>query len=389
MALSNTACSNLDQQWMARALQLAERGRYTTKPNPNVGCIIIATDGRLVGEGWHQQAGEAHAEVNALSMAGKEARGGCAYVTLEPCHHQGRTGPCTQALIEAGIARVVYAMQDPNPLVSGKGLAALLAAGIKVAGPLLEEQAKKLNPGFIRYMESGRPWLRCKLAMSLDGRTAMASGESKWITHAAARQDVQRWRAMSGAIITGIDSVLADNSRLNLRRGDLQLPPYVDTDKALALSPLRVILDTHLRIPANAAVLEPGAQTLIVTSQLAYEQQAEKVSTLRTCGAHVDVVPVTLNVNGRIDLHAVLALLVDRACYDVLVEAGATLAGAFVAVGLVDELIIYQASVLLGSSARPLLDLSIAKMQDKQQLTIIDQRLLGNDQRIIARFISS
>lgn len=234
-----------DHRFMARALRLAERGLYTTMPNPRVGCVLVKNQ-QIIAEGWHVRAGEGHAEVNALRIAAEQARGATAYVTLEPCNHTGKTGPCSQALIDAGVARVVYAMEDPNPLVSGRGLERLAAAGIEVDGPLFEEQARALNPGFITRMERKRPLLRCKMAMSLDGRTAMASGESKWITSPKARADVQRLRAASCAIVTGIGSVLQDNSQLTLRARELGLPRAEDIARR---QPLRVILDSRLQLP--------------------------------------------------------------------------------------------------------------------------------------------
>lgn len=384
-----------DSRWMSRALQLAKRGRYTVKPNPSVGCVIVS-NGQLLGEGWHHHAGGAHAEVNAITQAasnavgsnatGSQAKGATAYVTLEPCNHHGRTGPCTQALIKAGIHRVVFAMKDPNPLVSGQGIDALKKAGILVDGPLLEEQARAINLGFISRMERQRPWLRGKIAVSLDGRTAMASGESQWITGAQARSDVQRWRAQSSAIVTGVDSVLHDNSRLTLRRKELTVDnAFVDIETVLALAPLRVVLDSRLRIPEDAAILEGPFHTLVVTSLAELELQSEKVKALASLGPHISIEAIGANNEGRLCLDSLLALLAKKECNEVLLEAGATLVGAFLKAGLIDEFIIYQAPVLLGSTARPMLSLALDTMAEKKNLRIIDQRKIGDDQRIIAR----
>jgi len=382
-----------DFRWMSLALQLAERGRYTTKPNPSVGCVIVS-EGCLVGEGWHQRAGSAHAEVHALNMAGLKAKGATAYVTLEPCFHHGRTGPCCEALIQAGVSRLVFAMQDPNPLVAGQGLNALRHAGIVVDGPVLEMAARDINRGFISRMERKRPWLCCKIATSIDGRTAMASGESQWITGTAARKDVQRLRACSSAIVTGIDSVLQDNSRLNLRPDELVLYDYIDVDTVVALAPLRVVLDTHLRLGeataaganVSPAILDETAPTLILTSEASLASQTQKVAILKSLGAHVSVEALPVGGDGHLCLESVLALLAERACNQVLVEAGARLSGAFLKAGLIDELIVYQAPVLLGSEARPMMDIALHKMSEKKSLNVIDQRKLGNDHRTIFRF---
>lgn len=382
-----------DSRWMSLALQLAERGRYTTKPNPSVGCVIVS-EGCLVGEGWHQRAGTAHAEVHALNMAGLKAKGATAYVTLEPCFHHGRTGPCCEALIQAGVSRLVFAMQDPNPLVAGQGLNALRHAGIVVDGPVLETAARDINRGFISRMERNRPWLCCKIATSIDGRSAMASGESQWITGTAARKDVQRLRACSSAIVTGIDSILQDNSRLNLRPDELVLSEGSDVDAVVALAPLRVVLDTHLRLGeataaganVSPAILDETAPTLILTSEASLASQTQKVAILKSLGTHVSLEALPVGDDGHLCLESVLALLAERACNQVLVEAGARLSGAFLKAGLIDELIVYQAPVLLGSEARPMMDLVLHKMSEKKSLKVIDQRKLGNDQRTIFRF---
>jgi len=363
-----------DSQFMARALRLAERGRYTTMPNPRVGCVLVK-DGQLLAEGWHQYAGGPHAEIEALGRAGSEARGATAYVSLEPCSHTGRTGPCSQALIGAGIARLVYAMEDPNPSVSGQGLEQLRSAGIQVEGPLMEEEARALNPGFIKRMSQGRPWVRCKLAMSLDGRTAMASGESKWVTGRRAREDVQRLRARSCAIISGVDTVLADRAALTVRAAELKLDPVWGHAQAIARrQPLRVILDSRGRLSPKAPLLSHPGPVLIVHNGSAPERDwPESVSQL--------ALP---DNQGRIDLRALLDELARRQCNEVLVESGARLAGAFLGQGLLDELLIYMAPKLLGSSARPLFELPLETMAAQLPLKIHDIRALGQDWRITA-----
>ncbi len=362
--------SDLDSQFMARALRLAERGHYTTMPNPRVGCVI-ARDEQLVAQGWHERAGEGHAEVNALSEAGDQARGATAYVTLEPCNHTGRTGPCSQALIDAGIARVVFGMEDPNPRVAGEGLERLRVAGIEVEGPLLEDEARALNPGFIKRMEHGLPWVRCKLAMSLDGRTAMDSGESKWVTGRRAREDVQRLRARSCAIVTGVDTVLMDQAALTVRADELKL----DNAEAIARrQPLRVVLDSRGRMTPEATLLQhPGPVLLVHNGQPPKGAFPAQVETLSLPGP-----------DGHIDLTALLHELARRECNEVLVESGATLAGAFLGRGLLDEMIVYMAPKLLGSNARPLFQLPLDSMAAQLPLKIHDIRAVGHDWRITA-----
>lgn len=364
---------------MARALGLAERGRYTTRPNPRVGCVLVR-DQRVIGEGWHQFAGQGHAEVNALAAAG-DARGATAYVTLEPCSFFGKTPPCSDALIQAGVVRVVAAMTDPNPRVAGAGLQRLRDAGIAVAVGLLQEQAEALNPGFIKRMRSGLPWLRAKLAMSLDGRSAMASGESQWITGTAARADVQRLRAASCAIITGVETVLHDDPALTVREAQLELPPEQAAVKAqiIARQPLRVIVDTHLRTPPGAAMLKQPGATLIAHS----EADSGRAERLRAAGAQLLALPA--GEDGRVDLHALLRALGERQCNEVLLECGAQLAGAMWRQQLIDQLTLYMAPVLLGQRARALLGLDIDIMADKQPLQIDAISPLGADWRIDAR----
>ncbi|TDY01691.1 bifunctional diaminohydroxyphosphoribosylaminopyrimidine deaminase/5-amino-6-(5-phosphoribosylamino)uracil reductase RibD [Thiohalophilus thiocyanatoxydans] len=355
-----------DHRYMARALQLAERGLYTTDPNPRVGCVLVR-DNAIVGEGWHERAGEAHAEVHALQAAGDAARGSTAYVTLEPCCHQGRTPPCSDALIQAGVSRVVVAMRDPHAQVDGGGISQLQAAGITVDSGLMEAQAVQLNPGFIRRMQRGRPWVRLKLAMSLDGRTAMASGESQWITGAAARQDVQHWRARSSAILTGVGSVLADDPSMTVRLDQTERQP------------LRVIIDTNLSTPAGAKILHQPGQTVIMTCS---EDQAAREE-LQNAGARVLAVPP--NARNNVDLGAVLDQLGEMEINELHVETGATLAGALMHAGLVDELIVYMAPTLLGDAARGLFHLpGIETMDDRLSLQIKDIRAVGEDWRITA-----
>ncbi len=356
-----------DHRYMARALRLAARGLYTTDPNPRVGCVLV-NDGQVVGEGWHQFAGGPHAEINALAQAGNAAAGATAFVTLEPCCHQGRTPPCSDALIEAGVQRVVFAQQDPNPRVAGKGAARLQAAGITVASGVLAAEAVRLNPGFTRRMQSGRPWVRCKLAMSLDGRTAMASGESQWITGAQARRDVHRLRARSSAILTGIGTVLADDPSLTARPED--------TDVEIR-QPLRVILDSGLRMPASTRLLGLPGETLVVSG-------ADTTVPPGIEGDAVSVLRVPL-VSGRPDLAAVLQHLGSLEINEVHVEAGATLSGALLQAGLVDELVIYMAPHLMGDAARGLFALpGLEQMADRVELVITDIRAIGEDWRITA-----
>ncbi|WP_210395930.1 bifunctional diaminohydroxyphosphoribosylaminopyrimidine deaminase/5-amino-6-(5-phosphoribosylamino)uracil reductase RibD [Motiliproteus sediminis] len=360
--------SAADHRYMSRALQLAAEGLCTTEPNPRVGCVLVR-DGGIVGEGYHQRAGEGHAEVNALAMAGERAQGATAYVTLEPCSHFGKTPPCSDALVKAGVTRVVSAMEDPNPQVSGRGHQRLRDAGIEVASGLMQIQAEALNPGFIKRMREGLPYVRIKQAMSLDGRTAMASGESQWITGPAARSDVQKLRARSSAVMTGSGTLLADNPALTLRAEQLGL---ANADQVVRRQPLRVVLDSQLQIPLDAAILHQPGTTLLVHGGA----DAARVEALQQRGA-------TLVERDSRDLEAVLRWLArDHQCNELLVEAGATLTGALLRAGLVDELVIYLAPTLLGSSARPLFELPLTRMAEQQRLILRDQRMLGDDLRL-------
>ncbi len=360
----------LDAHYMARALELARRGHYTTHPNPRVGCVIVR-DGQIVGEGWHIRAGEPHAEVHALRAAGEQARGATAYVTLEPCSHHGRTPPCADALVNAGVARVVAAMQDPNPEVAGRGLQRLAQAGIATESGVLEGEARKLNEGFLKRMEQGQPFVRVKLAMSLDGRTAMESGESQWITGPAARSAVQRLRAQASVVLTGADTVLADNARLTVRADELGLDAE-QTALIMSRPPLRVLVDGRLRVPLDSAFFKAGP-ALVATCMAVEEQYANGPECMIVAGD-----------DGQVDLYRLLVELAGRGVNEVLVEAGPRLAGAFARQGLVDEFQIFIAGKFLGSSARPLLDWPLAQMKDAPQLKITEIRAVGDDWRVIA-----
>ena len=347
-----------DHEFMTRALRLAERGLTTTTPNPRVGCVI-AKDGQVLGEGWHQRAGEPHAEIHALQQSGASARGATAYVTLEPCSHFGRTPPCADALINAGIARVVVSLRDPNPLVAGEGLARLRVAGVEVGSGLMESEALALNIGFIARMTRGRPWLRLKIACSLDGKTALLNGQSQWLTGQAARQDVHQWRARSCAILTGSGTVLADNPSLTVR------------DVPCSRQPLRVVVDSRLRTPPDAKILQ-GGNTLIFSAQ---ESQLN----------HVEVIAHP-NLAQQVDLSAMLHDLARRGINEVLVEAGQRLNGALLAAGLVDELLIYQAPFIVGDKAMGMFGLpELTDLSAKRELRIIDARRIGADMRYTAR----
>ena len=357
--------SAIDHKYMARAIRLAQRGLYTTDPNPRVGCVIVK-DGEVVGEGWNERAGEAHAEVNALNQAGDKADEATAYVSLEPCSHTGKTPPCTDALINANITRVVTAMQDPNPLVAGSGVQQLRDAGLQVEIGLLEADAKALNPGFIQRMSTGRPYVRNKLAMSLDGRTAMADGESKWITGEAARNDVQRLRARSSAIVTGVGTILADDPSMTIR--------LENTER----QPLRVIIDTNLSTPPDAKILKEPGNTLIITCS----EDEDVITQLTDNGAEVKQIQ---GHNGAVDLNAMLIMLGSMQVNEVLLETGATLSGAMLEAKLIDEIVIYMAPVLMGDEARGLYRLPhLQSMQDKMQLQVTDFRMIGSDMRFTA-----
>ncbi|MDI6746875.1 MAG: bifunctional diaminohydroxyphosphoribosylaminopyrimidine deaminase/5-amino-6-(5-phosphoribosylamino)uracil reductase RibD [Rhodocyclaceae bacterium] len=361
---------------MSRALQLAAQGLYTTTPNPRVGCVLVK-DGVVIGAGWHESTGQPHAEINALSDsftkvgAGGTAQGGLAvtkgataYVTLEPCSHHGRTPPCTNALIKAGVTRVVAAMQDPNPLVAGQGLAQLASAGIAVSSGLMETEARALNIGFVSRMTRGRPWLRLKVAISLDGKTALNNGVSQWITGPDARRDAHAWRARSCAVLTGFGTVRDDDPRLTVR------------EVATPRQPRPIVVDSRLETPLTAKLLAGGA--LIFAAR----PDTEKTSRLTARGAEVLVLP---NPAGKVDLSAMLQELGRRGYNEVLVEAGAKLNASLLREGLVDELLIYQAPVLLGDKARGMADLpELMELAGARRLAITDRRMVGTDQRILA-----
>lgn len=354
-----------DFEWMTLALRQAERGLYTTSPNPHVGCVIVK-DGQLIGEDAHLKAGEPHAEVHALRQAGTNARGATAYVTLEPCSHYGRTPPCAHALVEAGVSRVIVAMQDPNPLVAGKGIAYLQQHGIEVSAGLLEAQALALNPGFVLRMTQQRPFVRVKIAASLDGKTALANGASQWITSPASRRDVHHWRARSCAMLTGIGTVLHDDPSLTVR----------DVDSSR--QPVRVIVDSQLRIPLTAKVLQQGHAII------AYAQAPEdKIARLQALGVQTLALP---NAAGQVDIAGLLGSLTQQQINEVMVEAGAGLNGALLQTGLVDELLLYYAPKLLGATAPGMFALPVfTEMTQALDLQLLDVRQFGPDIRLQAR----
>lgn len=358
-ALSPDPFSAADHAHMARALQLAARGLYTTSPNPRVGCVIVRND-VVVGEGWHERAGTPHAEIHALKAAGDTARGATVYVTLEPCSHHGRTPPCAEALVDAGVARVVAAMTDPNPLVAGGGISILTLAGIRAELGLMETEARALNPGFVSRMTRGRPWVRLKTASTLDGKTALANGTSQWITGEAARADVQALRARACAILTGSGTVLADNPRMNVRDFDI------------GRQPLRVVADSALRTPAGAAILP----ALLAC----HRAEPAARAALEAAGAEVVELP---GAGGRVDLAALLALLAQRGINELHVEAGAALNGALLAAGLVDEWVAYVAPMAVGDDARGLfVHTPLTTLAEAARFKLADARQIGGDLRL-------
>ena len=364
--------SDFDRTAMQRALELAARGLATTHPNPRVGCVI-ARKGRVIAEGWHERAGESHAEVAALVAAGTQAAGATAYVTLEPCSHHGRTPPCADALIAAKVARVVYAVADPNPQVSGAGAARLKDAGIAVAEGLLADEATDLNAGFLKRMRTGRPWVRVKLAASLDGRTALANGASRWISGEAAREDVQHWRARSSAVLTGIGTVLADDPRL-----DVRLPAEAGEER---WQPLRVVLDSSLRTPPEARLFTVAGEVLIVTAVPASDPEWEaRCAPLAARGARIETLPA---VGERVPLAAVLDRLGELETNELQVEAGPTLAGELLKQELADELLLYVAPKLLGPSAQPLLAFpELEALEAAPAFAIAEVAQVGDDLRL-------
>jgi len=371
-----TSFTDFDRKAMARALELAARGLESTDPNPRVGCVIAQGE-RIVGEGWHERAGEAHAEVAALRAAGGRAAGATVYVTLEPCSHHGRTPPCVEALIGARVARVVYAIADPNPQVDGRGAARLREAHVRVEAGLLAAQAAELNCGFLKRMRHGRPWVRVKLAMSLDGRTALGSGASRWISGAAAREDVQQWRARSSAVLTGVGTVLADDPRL-----DVRLPEAADGPGRR--QPLRVVLDSTLRTPPEARLFTvPGEVLILSTLPPADPRWEAQAAALAAQGARIETLPAE---SGRVPLFMALERLGELEVNELQVEAGATLAGALVRQSLVDELLLYVAPKLLGPAALPLVELPpLDELTDAPSFALFELREVGTDARLRLR----
>jgi diaminohydroxyphosphoribosylaminopyrimidine deaminase/5-amino-6-(5-phosphoribosylamino)uracil reductase len=372
----NSSFTPADHQFMAQAIRLAEHGTYTTSPNPRVGCVLVK-NGHVVGEGFHEKAGEGHAEVNALAMAGDRANGSTAYVTLEPCSHFGRTPPCAKALIEAGVSKVIAAMVDPNPQVSGRGLTLLEQAGIEIQSGLLEQDAKLLNIGFIKRMTTGLPYIRCKLAASLDGQTAMATGESQWITSKEARQDVQKLRAQSCAIISGADSILMDNARMNVRWTELgELKSHYSSENIR--QPVRIIIDSKNRLTPDLAFFTVESPVLLIRTSIENTHQwphfVEEVK-----------LPCSLK-SEQVDLAKLLNVLADRSFNDILIESGMTLTGAFIEQNLVDELVLYQAPKLMGHEGKGLLMMPLVeKLSQAKPLTFSDITLVGGDLKITAK----
>lgn len=370
----------LDHQFMSRALQLAARGLYTAHPNPRVGCTLVRNK-RLLAEGWHEYTGGPHAEIAALEKIGVEAEGATAYVTLEPCAHQGKTPPCVEALIAHRLARVVVAMQDPNPLVNGDGIRRLREAGIQVDVGLMTEQAVALNPGFIKRMQSQRPFIRLKQGISLDGGTALANGKSQWISGENSRLDVHRWRARSSAIMTGVDTILNDDPAMTIRLESLAVMGELETDNGSRIKqPLRIIIDSNLRTSPDARALKLPGDVLIVTVSDDPARQA------RLTSEHVEVVRLPADENGKPDLHDLMSVLAAGQINELLVECGGRLAGALLSRKLIDEIVLYMAPCLLGSSARGLFDIApLSDMRERIELDIQEVRPIDRDLRIIAR----
>ncbi len=367
----NKVFTQQDHEYMALAISLAKKGRFTTTPNPNVGCVLVK-DNQIVGQGFHQKAGLGHAEVNALAQAGEMARGATAYVTLEPCSHTGRTPPCAQALINAGVVKVISAMVDPNPKVSGRGLNMLNEAGIKTAHGLLASEAEKLNVGFLKRMRKNMPFVSCKLAASLDGKTALANGKSKWITSSPARQDVQRLRALSCAVLSGADTVLCDDAKLNVRYNELSDAPFTESQLR---QPIRIIIDSQNRLTPELALFSISSPIIIVRLHLDNRHKwphfVEQI-----CVAEHD---------GKVDLTALMIELAKRDINHLFLECGATLAGKMSELNLIDQYIFYLAPKLMGGAAKSLLALpEFQKMDEVEQLSIEDMTMVGHDIRIIA-----
>lgn len=364
----------IDRQMMSRALKLAKKGQYTARPNPVVGCVITNENGEVVGQGWHKTFGQAHAEINALEQAKIHAQNATCYVTLEPCAHTGKTGPCAEALVKAGVKKVIAAMADPNPQVSGKGFQILKNAGIEVEYGLMEADAKALNPGFISQMTQKRPFITCKLAMSLDGRTALENGESKWITGKAARADVQKLRAKQDAILTGAGTVLADDPSLTVRREDSlpELDDWFDVAQESGFSqPSRVLLDRSGKVDSKSKIFAQNAKVTWYAEQNS------------SCMNHANLSSENVEIkNTPRDLQTLVAELSKNGCSNLLVEAGHKLAGAFLRENLIDKLVVYMAPKLMGNKGMGLINLEVEAMADAVELELIDIRLLGDDIRL-------
>lgn len=359
----------IDREHLWQALRLAERGLYTTTPNPRVGCVLVK-DGEVVGEGWHERAGEAHAEVMALRAAGDRARSATAYVTLEPCSHHGRTPPCAEALIEAGVRRVVASMSDPNPRVCGQGLARLRAAGIEVDCGALEDEARDLNIGFVTRMQLGRPWVRMKIAATLDGKTALENGISQWITGPQARRDGHAWRARACALLTGIGTVKEDDPLLTVR------------DVSTSRQPPRLVVDSRMEISLEAKILAQGTVVLV-----AAQDDVEKRRQLQDRGVEVLLIP---DANGKVDLRQLIVECARREFNELHIEAGFKLNGSLMREGLIDELVVYLAPSIVGDRARGMFALpALDSLAGKTELALYDLCRVGNDVRIIARMSPS
>ena len=357
----------LDRRFMGRAIDLANKGLFSTDPNPRVGCVFVK-DGQIIAEGWHEKAGQKHAEIMALENAQQDVSGSTCYITLEPCSHHGRTSPCSEALIEAGISRLVVAMKDPNPQVSGQGFAKLEAAGIVAEVGLMAEESHSLNPGFIKRMETGMPWVTCKLGMSIDGRTAMSSGESQWITCKKSRQDVQLMRARSSAIITGSGTVIIDDPSMNARKEDFPSHYHQQND---VTQPWRVIMDSHLSVDPAAKIFKlPGKVIWVTTTAVQENENTEQLVMLQIEADH----------NGKVRPDILLKWLADQGCNEVMIEAGATLSGAFINDDLVDRLVIYMAPKILGDEARGLLHLpGMSELAQAKKFKFSEVRMLDSD----------
>lgn len=358
---------SLEHAYMRQAIELAKQGMYSTHPNPRVGCVIVKND-QIIGQGAHLKAGAAHAEIHALEQAGEKARGATAYVTLEPCSHVGRTGACSRALIQAGVAKVVAGSKDPNPKVSGNGFKMLQEAGIDVVESCLEEQTTALNPGFFKRFQTGKPFVRVKLAMSLDGRTAMASGESKWITGEIARKDVQKLRAQSSAVLTTAKSVLTDDAAMNVRFDEAGIELAPDLQR----QPLRVLLDSKLQIDANSRFMRQAGDVLVVTQQsdIVQPQRSEALGVI-DYWHHPDK-----------NISTLLDKLAQQNIHELLIESGGTFSGQVIKQGLVDELVVYCAPILLGNLAQALVELPIDKMSDKVRWQFKSVEQLGEDLKL-------